>query len=75
MEGLLPIIRRARRPLLPPDDPAPVVPLTVLEPPSVLPRVVKAIEAVAGEAPSEQGSERKRPRKKEAAHVRKAAAT
>ena len=39
MDALLPIIRRARRPLLPPDDPAPVAPPSVIEPPAVVPLV------------------------------------
>jgi hypothetical protein len=45
MNGLLPIIRRARRPLYPPDDAAPAVPPSVVElPPSAPP-----VESVVSE--------------------------
>ncbi len=42
MDTLLPIIRRARRPLLPPDDPAPVAPPAAIEPPVIVPLVEAA---------------------------------
>ena len=52
MDGLLPIIRRARRPLLPPDEPQPrvVIPVTV-EPGPVesVPLVVAPVEPVSVE--------------------------
>ena len=55
MDGLLPIIRRARRPLLPPDEPQQrvVIPVTV-EPGPVesVPLVVAPVEPVSvGPAP------------------------
>ena len=56
MDTLLPIIRRARRPLLPPDDPAPVAPPAVIEPPAVVPLV---------EAPPVVFKPSGRPRKKD----------
>ena len=53
MDGLLPIIRRARRPLLPPDEPQQrvVIPVTV-EPGPVesVPLVVAPVEPVSVEA-------------------------
>ena len=47
MSTLYPIIRRARRALLPPDDIAPVVPPAVVEPPVLVP----PIETLAESAP------------------------
>jgi len=51
MNGLFPIIRRARRPLLPPEDAVPVIPPAVVElPPSAPP--VEAVVAVPEETPA-----------------------
>ena len=44
MNGLLPIIRRERRPLLPPDEPAAVVKSEPLAPPVSIPAPVMASE-------------------------------
>lgn len=50
MNGLLPIIRRARRPLYPPDDAAPAVPPSVVElPPSAPP--VESVASASVEVP------------------------
>jgi hypothetical protein len=45
MNGLLPIIRRARRSLYPPEDAAPAVPPSLVE----LPPVVPPVESIASE--------------------------
>ena len=51
MSTLFPIIRRARRPLLPPDDTAPAIPPVVVElPPSVPP--VEAVASAPVETPA-----------------------
>ena len=52
MNTLLPIIRRARRPLYPPDDPAPAVPPAVVEPPPVGPMVDETPAVVSTESVS-----------------------
>ena len=52
MDGLLPIIRRARRPLLPPDEPQQrvVIPVTVEPGPvEAVPLVVAPVEPVSVE--------------------------
>ena len=46
MNTLYPIIRRARRPLLPPDEPAPAIPPKAEEPPPVSSPVAPPVEAV-----------------------------
>ena len=53
MNGLLPIIRRARRPLYPPDDPAPAVPPAVVEPPPLIPPLIPLVETPVESAPVE----------------------
>ena len=45
MNQLYPIIRRARRPLTPPADPAPVLPPAAVEPPPVVPPLGAVVEA------------------------------
>ena len=64
MNGLLPIIRRARRPLLPNDDVAPAVPPSLVEPPPVVPPV----ESVAG-VPVEAPPVARQAKKGKARHV------
>jgi hypothetical protein len=53
MEGLLPIIRRARRPLFPPEDAAPAVPPVVVElpPPAPLVEVIASAPVEVAPAP------------------------
>lgn len=64
MNQLYPIIRRARRPLLPHDDVAPAVPPSVVElPPSVPP-----VESVAG-APVQTPPVARQAKKGKARHV------
>ena len=46
MNTLYPIIRRARRPLLPPDEPAPAIPPKTEEPPPESSPVAPPVEAV-----------------------------
>ncbi len=45
MSTLYPIIRRARRSLLPPDDISPIVPHAVVESPPLIPPVENLIES------------------------------
>ena len=61
MNQLFPIIRRARRPLLPPDDAAPVVPSAVMElPPSATPvEIVASAPVEAAVEPKAKKDKRK----------------
>ena len=50
MNQLYPIIRRVRRPLLPPEESAPVVSPAVADPPPLVPPVEMPVEPVPAEA-------------------------
>ena len=66
MDGLLPIIRRARRPLLPPDEPQQrvVIPVTVEPGPvEAVPLVVAPVEPPTVEAEPVAEPPVRRPRK------------
>ncbi len=66
MNGLYPIIRRARRPLLPPDEPQPrlVIPVTVETAPAEwVPLVVAPVESPTVEAKPDVAPVSRRPRK------------
>jgi hypothetical protein len=68
MNGLFPIIRRARRSLLPPDDAALVVPLSVVESPPFAP-LVESVASAPAEVPAAPVPEPTRKKSKRGANA------